>query len=230
MMKFHRFGREVLLAALLMLAFSSGAKAETGAEEALEVPEEPAVPTGNVVIDGEVLFRVRGASAYPAEERARAIVERVVSLAKDPTFKVEDLQVAESRTFSEIKAGDRTILRVFDADARMEQLERQLLAQIYLRRIGVGIKEYRLERSSEQLLRSALYALLSTVLFGVLFLLVVRLARRLDTYSERRFKRRVRSLDIQSFQILRAEQIWGAFRSLLKALRTLTIIVLAYTY
>jgi small-conductance mechanosensitive channel len=229
-MKFNRLARDLFVAALLMLPFVSAAKAETGADEAIEVPEEPEVPTANVVLDGKVLFRLRGVSAFPAEQRARLIVERIVSAAKEPTVKVEDLRVAESQTFSEIKAGDRTILKVYNADAQIEKLERQLLAQVCLQRIQVAIEEYRSERGPDHLLWSALYGLLSTLLSGALFLLVVRLARWLDAFVERRFKRRVRSLGIKSFEILRAEQIWGALRALLKALRTLMIIVIAYVY
>jgi small-conductance mechanosensitive channel len=230
-MKFHGLARDLFVAALLMVPFVSAVKAEPVSEEAIEVPEQPAVPTANVVLDGKVLFPVRGASAYPAEQRARVIVERIVSLAKEPTFKVEDLQVAESQTFSEIKAGDRTILRVYDADARIEQLERQLFAQVCLQRIGVGIEEYRRERRPEHLLWNALYALLSTVLSGALVLLLVRLGRRLDAFVEKRFKqRRVPSLGIKSFEILRAEQIWGALHALLKALRIVMILVIAYVY
>lgn len=40
MTKVNRLGRELLLAALVMLASLSAAKAETGAEEAIEVPED----------------------------------------------------------------------------------------------------------------------------------------------------------------------------------------------
>jgi hypothetical protein len=229
-MKFHRFARELLVAVLLTLPFVSAAKAETGPEEVTEVPEEPAVPTASVVLDGKVLFRVRGASAYRAEDRARLILGRIVSAAKDPAVKVEDLQVAESQMFSEIKAGDRTIMRLFDADARVEQVERQVLEEVFLARIREGIEQYRLGRSPEQLLRSALYALLSTLLSGALFLLVVRLARRLDAFVEKRFKRHVQSVGIKSFEIVRAEQIWGALRNLLKGLRTLILIFLAYVY
>ena len=229
-MRFHRFARELLVAVLLMLPFVSAAKAETGSEEVIEVPEEPAVPTASVVLDGKVLFRVRGASAYPAEDRARLILGRIVSAAKDPAVKVEDLQVAESQMFSEIKAGDRTIMRLFDADARVEQVERQVLAAVFLARIRDGIEQYREGRSPEHLFRSALYALLSTLLSGALFFLVVRLARRLDAFVEKRFKRRLQSVGIKSFEIVRAEQIWGALRNLLKGLRTLILILLAYVY
>lgn len=229
-MKFHRFGRALFLAALLMLPFASGAKSETATEVSIEVPEEPAIPTANVVLDGKVLFRVRGVSAYPPEQRAQLIVERIVSAAKDPNIKVEDLKVEESQIFSEVKAGDRTILRVFDADARVEKLERQLLAQLCLQRIRMGMEEYRHDRGPDQLLWSALYALLSSLLCAALILLVITLARRLDAFLERNLKRRVHSLDIQSFQIVRAEQIWGALRALLKGLRTLVIIFLAYVY
>jgi hypothetical protein len=42
---------------------------------------EVSVRLAPVVIDGETLFSVRGASAYPAERRAQEITERILAVA-----------------------------------------------------------------------------------------------------------------------------------------------------
>ena len=76
-------------AALLvgMLGFASlplaaNDEAAHGGEAAVANPDAE-VPTGTVEIDGYVLFRVRGLTAFPAEERAAAIATRIKAFADD---------------------------------------------------------------------------------------------------------------------------------------------------
>jgi len=230
-MKTPRFARELLLAALLLLVPpGAAARAQPAPQEDREVPEEAAVPTAGVVVDGNVLFNLRGISSYPAQERARTVAENIVSVVRDRSFKAEELQVVESPAYSEIKAGDRTVLRVFDADARVESVERKLLAQFFLQRIQRAIVEYRNERSFWPLLKGGLVAVLATILTLALVLLVFRLKRWLDGFAERNIRQRVPSLEVRSFKILPAKQIWTVARGALKAASTLAIIALAYLY
>jgi hypothetical protein len=49
----------------------------TDASDAVEYERAP------VTLDGEVLYRVRGISAYPAEERAKIISKRIEAIAAD---------------------------------------------------------------------------------------------------------------------------------------------------
>jgi hypothetical protein len=90
---------------MLIVPFASAGRGETAGGEAAEEYEGLPVPTAAVVVDGSELFRVRGVSAFPAEKRAGLIVERIVSLAKNPAFKVEDLRIVESEVLSEIRGG-----------------------------------------------------------------------------------------------------------------------------
>ena len=45
--------------------------------------DAPGAATAPVVVDGVTLFRVRGLSAYPADERASVIADRVRAAAAD---------------------------------------------------------------------------------------------------------------------------------------------------
>ena len=47
------------------------------------------VPTAPVLLDGQVLFQLRGVSAYPAEVRAQKTSERIEIFAKDLTRPIQ---------------------------------------------------------------------------------------------------------------------------------------------
>lgn len=193
---------------------------------------ESGIPTAPVKLDGIVLFRVRGISAYPADHRAVSIRKRIEALAQDADVGKDALRAIESEIKSEIVAGDRSIMTVVDADARVEGLRRQVLAAALVRRIQEAIADYRQARRPEILLRNGLYALAATAVLALTLGLVIWGVRRLDTLMEQRWRRHIQSLGIQSFEIVRAEQLWAALRGLLRGGRGLAIVVfvLAYLY
>jgi SAM-dependent methyltransferase len=59
-----------------------------------------------IKLDGEVLFQVRGIPAYPAEERAKAIKQRIEAIAADQSVAVESLRVVDMEDRTRIMAGD----------------------------------------------------------------------------------------------------------------------------
>ncbi len=64
---------------LLLLLLGLLAPAAPGALAA----DAPAIATAPVIIDGVTLFRVRGVSAFPADERAEVIADRIRAVAAD---------------------------------------------------------------------------------------------------------------------------------------------------
>ena len=87
-----------------------------------------------MVIDGQVLFRVRGTSALPAEHRAAAIASRIQALAADRAVSAEAVRAVKGEFGDEIVADGHRIMLVVDADARRESLERKLFAETVVRR------------------------------------------------------------------------------------------------
>ncbi|HEY7677294.1 MAG TPA: mechanosensitive ion channel domain-containing protein, partial [Candidatus Methylomirabilis sp.] len=223
--------RALLLAAALAGPASLSPAAEnTVGGLPLPAPPEAEIATAWVEIDGSVLLRVRGYSAVPAEQRAGAIKGRIEALARDPAFRADALHAVDADLHVAIMAGDRLVMAVFDADARLEQAGRRELAQLYVNRIRTAIANYREARRPNVLLRGGLVALGATAVFAALVVLVIWLARRLDALIERHVRSRIRALGIQSFQILRAEHIWGAIRGALHVARVLVILALAFLY
>src|SRR3989441_1284685 len=89
---------------------------------------------------------------------------------------------------------------------------------------------YRRDRSPRNLLAAAGASLAATVVLAGAVLVLIRFWRRLITVLERRYTRRLRSLEIQSVQVIHAERLREAVRTALRVVRALVILGLAYLY
>lgn len=216
-MRFH-----FVWTALLLLVFSGRAHL-SWAEGDRSAPSESGaavtVERAPVTLDGEVLFEVRGVTAYPAKERAREIAKRIRAIAADPTLSPESLRVIEGEESADIVAGDRPVIRVFDADALVEGASRQVHAEVIRSRIAKAIAAYREDRSPRLLLLHTAYALGATLIFVLLLWGLRRAFRKLDLIVERRLKRRVEGLEAQTYAVIQAGQIWSVIQALLRWLR-----------
>jgi small-conductance mechanosensitive channel len=192
--------------------------------------DAPPVATAPVVVDGETLFRVRGVSAFPAQERAGLIAERILEMAADPRVSTSSLRVASTERASDVMLGDRRIASVIDADAEIEGIHREDLARVYAQRIGAAVEAYRRDRSPRNLMVGVAQSLAATLVLAVALVVLIRLWRRLIGFLEGRYAERVRSLQIQSIQVLHAERIRAVVRSALRVVRALVVLVLAYLY
>ncbi|HWJ57309.1 MAG TPA: hypothetical protein VNR90_13815, partial [Vicinamibacterales bacterium] len=203
------------------------ADARLQAQAPAPAPADVDVATAPVEIDGHVLFRLRGVSSLPAEKRARAVTDRIVAAAADPAVSVDGLRVVEQEGAAEIALGDEPILRVFDADAALEQVGRVELARAHLSRVHQAIVDYRAARSRDARIRAGVTTLVATFVLALGIGLIVWLWRRLDALMIRRMEQHVHTVGIQSFEVMRADQIRAALRNGALGLRT--VIILAGT-
>jgi small-conductance mechanosensitive channel len=219
----------VLLVLLALFPGGSGALSaapEPAPEQKQDVVSTHAAP---VMLDGRELFRVRGVSAYSAEDRARDIGKRIEALARDRNFDPQRIVPAEHPSRIDIVADQVRIMSVLDADAELEQVDRQPLAIAIAHGIRTAIPAYRLERTPEHLTRKAWQALGLTVAFVFVVLLLRLLARRL-TVVEDRYATRLGPVGVQSFEIVKARRIQTALRGLAMGLRGTVLFVLASLY
>jgi small-conductance mechanosensitive channel len=218
------------LALALLSAAPAGAQAPSPPPPAVGAGPEAEIArvTAPVVLDGETLFRVRGTSTYPAEERARGIAARIVEVARTASIAPEAVQPVADDDFVKIGAGDRFLVAVTEADAKVESLDRRLLARVYVERIQAAIRAYRQAREPQVLLRAARRAAAVTVLLVAALLGLLWAFRRLEARLARRYEERIQSVQIQSFEILRAERIRGTLRAIVSVLRLATAALLVY--
>src|SRR5262249_51421388 len=138
----RRLSRALIVVIGVMLLWAPGTVFAAG--ETSDEPVEAKTVTAPVVLDGELLFRVRGVPALPAEERAR-------SVAADPGIAPNALRIVEGASRSDILTGDHRLATVVDADADVEDVDRSTLAMTNLQRIQTAIEAYRRDRSPEML-------------------------------------------------------------------------------
>ncbi len=226
-MDFKRSGIMRLWVLLPAMAIASTALAQVGTPWG-ELHPDAEILTAPVEVDGRVLFRVRGVTSFPAEARAAAIVARIESFAGDPAAEAAVVQVTDSSTHSTISVGDKRLMTLFDADARVEQTEREDLAIANSERISAAIADYRRERTPEVLRKHAVEAAAAMAALALMVTAVIWLTGRLHAWLAKRLRSRVGSLEIRSFEIVRAERIWAVLRAAVSALRFLTIAVAVF--
>lgn len=224
------------LAGLAMLcAWQGQAQTEAAIESKLRAQGPVnlrALQAAPVVINGEVLFQVVGVSTYPAKRRADEIESKIEAIAEDPDFDPKTLRIVEDKLHHKIFPGEGrgSIVTIFDEDAALEGVARALVADTFRTRIKEAIETYRHERKPEAILSAILHALLRTLLLGVILWGVFWAFRQLNLILETRFKRRVENIEAKSLKIIQAEQLWGLLNGLLRVLRVLIVLVLAYIF
>ena len=229
--RFAPVSASVLAVALLFAApvLAQAPPAPDGPSGAAAGPEaDLALATAPVLLDGEALFRVRGTSTYPAEERARRIAGRIEEVARTASLAPEAVQAVPADELVNIAAGDRFLVAVTDADARLEGISRGLLARLYVERIQGGLRAYRQARQPQVLLRGGQRALFATALLGLAVLALRWAFRRLEGRVSRLYEQKIQSVQFQSFEILRAQRIRSALRALVRLLRAVTGASLVY--
>jgi small-conductance mechanosensitive channel len=191
---------------------------------------ENEVPTAPVHLDGAILFSVRGVTAFPAEKRATGIADRTRELAGDPKFTTSSLGAVESTAGTEIRGGDLLVMRLVDADARLEGVRRQDLALVYVDRISKAIDAYRDSRRGENRRHAVLVAAAATVVLAAALVLMAWLFRRLGGLLERRLRVRFHAMGIESTESTSGHRIVGLAHGALCTARVIASAVLLFVF
>jgi small-conductance mechanosensitive channel len=186
------------------------------------------IQTSPVTVDANRLFSVRGVSAFPAEQRAQQIEKRIRSVAQDVSFSTQSLKLAETQYGTQILAGHQMIMTVFDEDARIENVPRQVLAEVYLRRIRESIDAFRYDRQPMRLVQHTIYSVVAIVLLIVGLFVVAKLVRQVRASLEQRYKDKIHGVEIQSLQILQAKHIWDLLSGSLAFIGMAIVFIWAY--
>ncbi|WP_353799358.1 hypothetical protein [Thauera sp.] len=215
-------------AVLFVLAWAAAAGAADVRVPVSPVDEEV---SAQVVVDGAVLFRVRGTSAFPAEKRAQLIAERIVGLAADPRFKREDLRIDESQPgVVQVMAGTTRVMALYAADAELEGVDARTLATTVVHRVGEVLEAWRHDRLPATLVRNGLYAVGATLALGLGLWVGALLMRRWRRFTEQRIGTRIHDLKVFGFRVLGARQMWAVLTSVLNLLWFAAVLVALHVY
>ncbi|MDO8943685.1 MAG: hypothetical protein Q7U75_10910 [Desulfobacterales bacterium] len=206
---FHELSRWACMG-LLAASLSASLLARAAEAEAVPPPSPPTVTEAPVIVDGVDLFDVSGIHAFPAKDRARGIQVRIEAFAENPALSSRALTVTETADGSRIALGEHFIMVVSDLDAQMEDVNRPLLARLYVKRISEAIETYRRDRTNEYLLRSAGQVLIATLALLLFIWLGKRAVRRIDRELDGRVKDQLAGLEHRSLRLISASHLWSA--------------------
>jgi small-conductance mechanosensitive channel len=203
-----------------------------GSDDASIIAAEKGIATVAVSIDGRVLFRVRGVTAFPAAERAAAIASRIREMAADESIPASALRPVDSDHSTNIVVGETMIMEVSDADAIAEApgLTRQALALIYLRKISSAVQQYRAERTPEQLGRSMFRAAVWSGLLALALLLMILGLRWMMVRIEHRYHSAIEQIESGTFRLIRAGWIWIGVRFIVRLVMGIASFAIFYAY
>jgi len=223
-----RVSRCKLSAWLLLggLLFSQWAFAQ-GATEAQAIAFERD-NVAMVVVDGVPLFPLRGVSAFPAKQRANGVRQKIIALAKDDTVSLDSIKIVSTPKVDIIQSDKGDIVHIFDEDAELENLNRELLTQVYLQKIRTSVAKFREDRSAKVLWKNTGFSLLVIAVTAALLWALIRLFRWLDGWAKRHVQRNINKLASKSHHLISGAQVWGLFAGFLRLLRIVAIVVLIY--
>jgi len=224
-----RLARALALLAALFAGVASHAAAQ-GAESSDAGVIEAQIDTAPVEIDGQVLFRVRGATSMPADVRASNIRRRIEAVADETSLPSSTLRTADADGLTWIRASGRSLMAVTDADARIEQLTRAELALAHLGRIRQAIDEYRQSRSPESVQRDLRDTIAATAGALLLAAFILGLSRLAHHVLSRTVERKISGVRIQSVSLLQAERVGRAIHQTLRVLTGLALLVVLFEY
>ena len=184
-----------------------------------------------VVVAGQSVFAIKAhVHAFRAEDRSRAISTRLAKLAKDPLFKIESIKVEDSEYVSDIVAGDTILMSVTDDDAKAEGKTRMALAEEFAGKIRLALDAYRKDFSSHSILFGVLYSVLATIVLTVVIFAINRFYPKLVATIHSWRGTFIRSILIQSFEVLNEERIVAILLSAAKATRLIVMLIIFYFY
>jgi len=218
----------ILLIVILLVPYNLFAKQNEVPSKTTSLLEESQT---EVRFDRKTLFEIKAPSAsFSPEQRAKAITERIESLAKDPLLRLDELKVAEHEGGAVISYADRTIMTISTMDARIAGKTALSLAQEYAEKIRSAIKEKQARYSARSILLGILFAFISTVVLVAILILFKRIFFKIYGIVRSWKGTRVQSIVIQKFEALSADRIVGMLITCIKGFRLFLTVILFYFY
>ena len=224
----------IFSAVFVLVAHSAGLAApQKGPQAVPEVvgAEAPALQPAQVMLDGKPLLEIKiRVLSFSPEDRAKTISSRLAKLAKDPLFQADSLKVVDSENTTDIASGDIVIMSVTDDDALAVGKPRLALAEEYAVTIRSAVKARNKEYSIRSILFGALYSLFATLLLFAAITVINRFFPKIIIKIQSWRGTYIRSIRIQSTEILNEERIAGAIISFIRGARTVILLGLLYLY
>lgn len=219
---------------ILMTATMASAAPQKKPVDSAPIPVKsiaPQLPEAQVELDGKPLLAIKAkVLSFSPEDRAKAVSSRLAKLIKDPLFNAESLKVMDSETTTDIVAGDTILMSVTEADAQAEGKPRLALAEEYAAKIRAAVVAHNKAYSMRTILFGALYSLLATLALIVALAVINHFLPKIVATIESWRGAYIRSIRIQSIEVINEERIAALIISLVRGIRAILMLGLFYLY
>jgi small-conductance mechanosensitive channel len=208
------------------VAAKTAGKSKTDSQPAAQAPVE-----AMVVVDGKPLFPIKvSLYSFSPADRAGTISDRLMKLVKDPFFKVDSIKAVNGDTTTDIVAADKVLMTVTEADATASGKTRPELAREYTQLLKSTIEAQAKEYSARSIAIGAAYAVAATIALIILFILLNRLLPRFLSLMESWKGRYIRSLRLQSIELLHQDRIVAIIAITARTVRLILLLLLLNFY
>lgn len=184
-----RYPVTIFLLVLCLLGFSGSPVA---AEDFL-----PSRGPAAVSFNNQTLFILTSVTEnYTAEERARIIEDRIRDIIEDLHDSKPKYQLVDIPGATRVLIGDKLLMVVNDEDSRIEKMPRHMLAEKRAQAVEKAIQRYQDEYQQKSVWLRIGIAVITTVIFVLLWRILGWLFRRLDSYLQSRQPRALPLLKI----------------------------------
>ncbi|CAN5413940.1 mechanosensitive ion channel family protein [soil metagenome] len=218
-----------ILAIFTALITSAAADA---AEPDIATPTPTPVSCESATLAGiEVICLESGVGSFSKFDRAQAVQQRLSNLADDRTFDPAMIKITEDGGVSNFTANGISILSLRSDDLPVTAGKNyEQRTESILQSMRAAIAAQRLLKNPDTFLWGALKTLAASVALIAILLLVNFLTPKLYALVERSEGRYIRSLKIQSFELLNSKRIVAFTAWLIRTIRIIFTLLAFYIY
>ncbi|WP_170325332.1 mechanosensitive ion channel family protein [Ruegeria arenilitoris] len=202
-----------LIPLVLSLWFSGSVWAqETPVENVTSEVDESDAFMAPVIVDGDVLFQVRGSSALPAPERAEGVQNKIIEIAEASDAPSVEITYEETELGTWIMADGERISIVTTADSELDQMELGVLSVLHGTAIKQAIEAYRANRTEQARVSGAIEAAAWTLGFVAFVVAIVWLHRRIRRRTLKFVEHHLKDVETATAKSVQAEAIAALVR------------------
>lgn len=214
-------GMLALLLALTVNAVPARAQASTAT----------APNAATVFVGDHAVFQISTAlGPFSQQQRAASATQKLDAVVRDFTIAPNSITLVAHETSTDIVGGDEVLATITDADAAAVHTARPQLAAQYLQQVRQSVTEVREQYSRHSLWRGTAFATLTTLLLIAILIGLKRLAAHTYAAIERRRGTFIRTLKIQSLELISAERITELLLTFARLVRLAGTLALFYFY
>ncbi|WP_109311436.1 mechanosensitive ion channel family protein [Ruegeria sp. AU67] len=187
---------------------------------AQETPTEPPASDGAdsdsfvapVIVDGDVLFQVRGSSALPAPERAEDVQDKIIEIAEASDALTVEVTYEETEFGIWTLADGERVSIVTEADAELDQMELSVLSVLHGNAIKKSIEDYRANRTDRARVSGAIEAVAWTIGFVAFVVAILWVHRRIRRKTLKFVSLHLKDVETATAKSVQAEAIAALVR------------------